>query len=153
MRYIDADSLIERIACLSGIFTDEESMLNRLAVLIAIDDAETADVVPKSEVADLKIELKAMRNAANSYKMHYKDAMKTITEVRRLATEIKADLPFHNAKIKAEVAREIFAEIEKILSDNWHTDCQMGDCIEDYYDDDIRDDIADLKKKYTEGEK
>jgi hypothetical protein len=65
-------------------------------------DTESADVVPKSEVQQLKqdleiakiaienrnIEIEAMRGAANSYKMHYE-------------------------KSRQEVAREIFEEIEK----------------------------------------
>lgn len=49
---------------------------------------DKADVVPKSEVDRLTVELEAMRGSANSYKMHYE-------------------------KAKQEVAREIFEEIEK----------------------------------------
>lgn len=77
--------------------------------IVACNDWQSADVVPKSEVErleydkqilfdegeawhkkakDLEVELKAMRGAANSYKMLYE-------------------------KSKAEVAREIFGEIEK----------------------------------------
>lgn len=48
----------------------------------------------------------------------------------------------------SEVAREIFEDIENVLSENFHADCIMGDCVVDYYDDNLRDDIAELKKKY-----
>lgn len=45
-------------------------------------EAPTADVVPRAEYDNLKIELEAMRGAANSYKMHYE----------RLAKEIFKDI-------------------------------------------------------------
>ena len=57
--------------------------------IYAIRELPTADVVPKSEVERLTVELDAMRGAANSYKMHYE-------------------------KARREVAREIFEEIEKL---------------------------------------
>ena len=47
-------------------------------------------VVPKSEVESLKVELDAMRGAANSYKMHYEN-------------------------VKVEVTREIFGKIKREL--------------------------------------
>ena len=50
---------------------------------------------------------------------------------------------------RAEV-EEIFEEIDNALIENFHADCQMGDCIEDYYDANLRDDIFKLKQKYTE---
>lgn len=40
----------------------------------------TADVVPKSEIERLTVELEAMRTAANSYKMHYENLAKEIFE-------------------------------------------------------------------------
>jgi hypothetical protein len=54
---------------------------------------------------------------------------------------------------KKEVAREIFEDIDNALIENFHADCQTGDCIEDYYDDNLRDDIFKIKKKYTEEKK
>ena len=69
----------------------------------------------------------------------------------RAAREQIQDVSEKIQKARTEVAREIFEEIEKALSDNFHADCQMGDCIEDYYDNNLQDDIAELKKKYTEG--
>lgn len=40
----------------------------------------SADVVPRSELERVKVELDAMRGAANSYKMHYENAKKEIGE-------------------------------------------------------------------------
>ena len=106
-----------------------------------LDEVPTSDVVPKSEVVEMQkeqlgrlkeiksevervtVEYEAMRGAANSYKMHYE-------------------------KAKSEVAREIFAEIDKALN--------LSKCYGEsgiYFEYDIEADIAELKKKYTEGEK
>lgn len=150
-RYIDADKFknhlekaMEKKHLIHGVKGVDVG-----AVIKALEMQPTADVVPKSEVEKMvqdvtrleqeietlkdnnehlavmleeaKVELEAMRGAANSYKMHYEN-----------------------------IAREIFEEIENALSNNFHADCQMGDCIEDYYDESLRDDIAELKKKYTE---
>ena len=76
----------------------------------------SADVVPRSE---------------------YEKAIGVIKEVHRLATEAKANLPFHNEMIKTETAREIFSELEKL---HLHITNEF----------DARR-YAKLKKKYTEG--
>ena len=55
-----------------------------------VENIPTADVVPRSEVEKLKIELEAMRGAANSYKLHYE-------------------------KAKQEVAREMIAEFKDLV--------------------------------------
>lgn len=83
---------------------------------------EPADVVPREEVDNLKVEFDAMRSAANSYKMHYQN-----------------------------IAKEIFEEIDKILSDDVQTtyDCN-GNAYHRVYFEDLTEDIAELKKKYAE---
>ena len=73
-------------------------------------------------------------------------------QIEETAAELWTNTLICSEELCDEVAREIFEEIEKALNDNFHADCQMGDCIEDYYDCDLADDIAELKKKYTEGE-
>ena len=106
-----------------------------------IEDLPSADVVPKSEVEALKdlndqlecdivnanmnldhmtkeverltVELKAMRCAANSYKMHYEQAIEVQKKVYRLTSEIKAGLPLAKAELAKNVASEIFAEIKE----------------------------------------
>ena len=84
-RYIDADALMEKMYAR----LKDGAVLYRISPQ-AIYDAPTADVVPKSEVERLEVELKAMRGAANSYKMHYENA-------------------------KSEVAREIILEIDTLI--------------------------------------
>jgi hypothetical protein len=97
----------------------------------------TADVVPKSEVERLTIELDAMRGAANTYKMHYENARKEIERLKDYNTGVAFKHYFDGRK---EVAREIFEEIDELLS-SYSSYYKMID-IEEY---------AELKKKYTEG--
>ena len=73
----------------------------------------TADVVPKSEVERLTVELDAMRGAANTYKMHYENAMKEIERLKDYNTGVAFKHYFDGRK---EVAREIFEEIEEMLN-------------------------------------
>ena len=73
--YIDREKIFP-----NGVFyvsaENPESSLNEL--INRICNLPTADVVPKSEVERLTVELDAMRGAANTYKMHYENAMKEI---------------------------------------------------------------------------
>ncbi len=130
--YIKREDLIKHLrgACIAkyplsfsyGIFASADE----------ISKLPPADVVPKSEVLEMQkeqlgrlkeiksevervtVEYEAMRGAANSYKMHYEQA-------------------------KAEVAREIFAEIERLCDAHLYwNNCSIIQ----------RDDIAELKKKY-----
>ena len=78
----------------------------------------TEDVVPRSEVEQLKVEFEAMRGAANSYKMHYEQA-------------------------KQEVAREIFNEVELAM-----LVCKVFRDRTEYYEFDLKESIAELEKKY-----
>ena len=70
-------------------------------------------------------------------------------------SECKAKYLYSKGYRKAyEVAREIFAEIERLL-DNHHSACLPVGAIEayTYYEGGLGDAIAELKKKYTEVEK
>ena len=51
-----------------------------------------------------------------------------------------------------DVVEKLFDEFYEIMSDNFHMDCQIGDCIEDYYDEALYDDFWKLKKKYQVAE-
>ena len=67
------------------------------------------------------------------------------SEVERVYDNLKAVLE-ERAETKQEVAREIFEEIEKALN--------LSKCYGNsgtYFEHDIETDIAELKKKYTEG--
>lgn len=120
----------------------EVSWRGEQAEIVPIQIIEsTADVVPMSEVDELKqdleiskiaienrnIEIEGMRTAANSYKMHYE-------------------------KARGEVARQIFEEIEELAKIYTFPVVKNGVveiakepfwCIEP-------NDLAKLKKKYTE---
>ena len=156
-RYIDADELIDKIFPI-GLIDDGKYTINAKAIKMAVDSCPTADVVPQSEVERLnkeldelaeehsdlivekdelfdiaekqKIELEAMRGAANSYKMHYEN-----------------------------LAREIFEEIEKIYNAEYkfyskqYRKCNDPDG-QSHLDGELTgiellgEKIAELKKKY-----
>ena len=96
-----------------------------------IDEATTADVVPKSEVEELKGELAIAERHEKDARALFKDAVIQIQNARQ------------------EVAREIFAEIEKessycVASNNgneiYETKTYTISALK----------LAELKKKYTE---
>ena len=92
-----------------------------------IDDLPTVDVVPKSEVEELKAIIADHK-----------------------ASEERLEELYSNAK--TEVAREIFEEIEKMLENQEvvtknQREKELGDWIFHNY---IPKKIAELKKKYTE---
>jgi hypothetical protein len=108
--------------------------------------------VPKSEVERLQIELKAMKGAANSYKMQYEKSMEIHKDVYRLATEIKADMPFARAEIRANTAREIIDEfLNAMRMKHEENRPKYGGALALLLPD-IEQIAAELKKKYT-GEK
>ena len=118
-RYIDADALLSKMP---------DDLPYKSSVKRVLMQATAADVVPKSEVDKYK---KAVQIAEDEYKKilnHY-----------LFDTENGNRTPLQRAR--AEVAREIFAEIERVLTDN-----------EVYFrqTDKMRKDFAELKKKYTE---
>jgi hypothetical protein len=127
-RYIDAEHLMQKLSRMIDFCEKHKvSGLNALFQMgDAIMDCPTADVAPKSEVAAVKIELEAMRTAANAYKMHYE-------------------------KAKSEVAIEIIQDIAKACAPHDHhlnsLDFEIG------YITAMNQVIAQLeeiKKKYTE---
>lgn len=110
-RYIDADALLENLKKQYGEELGWQCTVNMSDVGMMIEDAPTADVVPKREVD------------------------KTIAEWAYLHADTLNKLE----NSKAEVAREIFAEIENLFAvENFRLICN-------------RQDFAELKKKYTEG--
>ena len=76
----------------------------------------TADVAPKIEVEELRVELAAMRSAANSIKMHYEDLKLKYADLQKDHDELLAwgghIKSAEIAEIGKAVAREIFGEIE-----------------------------------------
>ena len=116
-RYIDADAFEQRL-------TDKDFFFPAL-YKNELDDIPTADVVPKSEVLALENEIERLKYILDSYALQYGTVMD-----QHLVIE----------KERAEVAREIFEEIEK------HRDKIHGIALL------LPEELAELKKKYTEGE-
>ena len=72
------------------------------------------------------------------------------SEVERLYYNLQAVLE-ERAETKQEIAREIFEEIEEVLFNNHDLDLHSDYPTPHYYEE-LKDDIAELKKKYTESE-
>ena len=73
-RYGDLDELRELIASFTGMFTDEGFMIDYHAVLRAVDNAETVDVVPKIEWISIEERLPEEKvNCLVHYKHVYAD--------------------------------------------------------------------------------
>ena len=148
-RYIDADALLERFDAEEPMnWNDTEAEVQEHAAFMfyrwLVDSAPTADVVPRAEVDEIAEEL--------SDTIIMKDEL--FDEVVKLRAEVEdwqaiaegyqqmleSQYEMHQAELaetKAEVAREIFAEIEREIKNHGITYAQRK--------------IAELKKKYTEG--
>ena len=132
-RYIDADALLESVKNKRLIFEEstpvEEVVAEQVSAFEeAIEEAPTADVVPRSEVDALAKE--------NERLMKEKTALECIIATARNQGKAEA---------KTEVAREIFAAIEfDIHQLMFERDETRAIAIEGV--------IANLKKEYTEGE-
>ena len=144
-RYIDADKLEKHLpqsvskhnVIING---NEYPVFLVDHILHEIRNYPTADVVPKSEVERLNVELDAMRGAANTYKMHYENAMKEIERLKDYNTGVAFKHYFDGRK---EVARDIFEEIESKKT-------FLKDCVGNMSVVVLFKDISELKKKYTE---
>mgnify|MGYP003291843151 CR=1 FL=1 len=121
---------------------------------------ESADVVPKSEVERLEEELaKANADVKNYMKVaEYQQGLsvKRYHEIKRLNEDIERLQKALDAyeetsglkQAKAEVAREIFAEIGKILYKHTNIAIKEKSITCELTIDYIGEDIAELKKKY-----
>ena len=166
-RYYESESLIDFVKQNTPHMNGETTMK---CVEFAIKNAPTADVVPKSEYDAV---VSAVDNSTKEFlKLHdkYQEAKR---EVEMLQGALKAE-ERHNEltmemaqkalkNAKADVAREIFAKIESILDPiiqlNYEISVQHEDPIErakaisaEQALRAFRDYVAELKKKYTEGE-
>ena len=170
-RYIDADELYKKLYPLD--LADKRTYtINAKAVADAITNIPSTDVVPKSEVEELNRECESLGKTVN-------EASELIRKLRSKIDELKKDryqvfpdgkielLPRTDIdEIKRDAAREIFEEIETELNEalknnyarrnecNAETDLAHSanitgkiTCLRG-----LTDFIAELKKKYTEGE-
>jgi hypothetical protein len=121
--------------CCSDEADCSDNARNHFAILEEGEDLDvlTADVVPKSEVADLQDALKCEKETNKHLSDEYIALQKALDAYEETSGLKHA---------KAEVAREIFEEIEKTFIDS----AALPNCARFV---DI-DKIAELKKKYTE---
>ena len=133
-RYIDADKLVDRLK-VSPIFQDfnTDGYFIRDMVIDLVGCQPTADVVPKTEVEELS-------NRYEDLMLKHIDLAKDHDELIAWGGHIKSK---DKARIRAEIAREIFEEIEKIAM---HGVTSFGLCLMSMGE----AAFAELKKKYTE---
>ena len=99
-RYIDADGLIKKVFPYDVV--DKKCYtINAKRIYEAIQEAPTADVVPRSEVEILKVRLEMAEEAYKGLSELYHTDTDALVEARR--------------KTEVEVAREIFEEIETLF--------------------------------------
>ena len=105
----------------------------------------TADVVPKSEVEELKAIIKDHQANEERWQELYAD---TVNKWEKAYEELEIKL--ENAK--TEGAREIFEDIEcaMFLAERQHRPFNSCNYV-DYYDFSLEIEVERLKKKYTEG--
>ena len=89
----------------------------------------TADVVPKSEAESLTLELNAMRGAANSYKMHYNNLAKEIFD--KIDSIFRNQFDESSKKSELKLLEPLRQSERFVINEMWN-------------------EIAELKKKYTE---
>ena len=144
-----------------------------------IENSPTADVVPRSEVYKIERTLLGVMHSVDKWlegdelkqdEVNRAIAMreKTLRIVESARNDVEeykhnwqkihdsytADCAEHYNKGRSEVAREIFEEIEKLLECGFSS-CHINGTEEqfDFYRADLGFQIAELKKKYTEGQK
>jgi hypothetical protein len=147
-RYIDADLLLEEVENNTPLnFSDSERELAEQfdfkVFKHIIEYQPTADVVPKSEVENLIYKLECLLcHSTGGMLSKYSYDLQTMESV---VTDYINKVYYEGYdEAKAEVAREIFEEIEEMLiSSSLLLDCTM------LIDTEM---LAELKKKYTEGE-
>lgn len=131
-RCIDADKLCEALKSMASVqYPDKQNTI--LGVVSSIENFPTADVVPKSEWNRIYTELEGLKSST--------------------LPRLRLDLQMANTKVaeadmaKAEVAREIFEEIEKAYERSFWID---NDNIGHFQRFKLDQYLAELKKIYAE---
>jgi hypothetical protein len=148
-RYIDADALLEALKSRRLIFEESTSVEEAIAEQVSvfeevIEEAPTADVVPKSEVDNWYHLYHSIKEELKQEKMYHRE------------TENLCDrYCIESQQAKKQVAREIYVEIEKIIRSHEIT---VGLTFDDYEGAAtaiarISKKIAEFMMEYTEGEK
>ena len=152
-RYIDADKFAERIKVSPAFRNINDGFWLQRVVLDLLNNMPTADVAPKSEVAILTAQNMALEIAKNDLQHR----LNTYIGVENILKDNMGELikaAINGAK--QEVAREIFEEIDKILNES-----RQGEYSKEfgflnrvsYNGYVLGKGLAELKKKYTEGDK
>ena len=124
-RYIDADKLIEMYDRLAkdewNKKTSPPSWAEAFECIIAdIDDQATADVVPKSEVDRLKIEIEALKIANDKmYSAIEETKAEVIEEYRQ---RVNAKMGKHTHLLGKEYVQRILREVEAELKKKYTED-------------------------------
>ena len=143
-RYYEETALIEFVKRHTPHINGETDME---CVERAIREAPTADVVPKSEVENLKVLLEMNEKAYESLKELYHTDTDALVEARR--------------KTEVEVAREIFEEIDALFMEHFKSNCNQRRDFDfekimkqssRFTINELWHDMSKLKKKYTESE-
>ena len=134
-RYIDADKIVFWIRRVSsdGLNVD----VRRIAFSDEIGRIPTADVVPKSE------EGAECPTCHGTGRIGTTDWLTKNISKEQLAKEKAEAIAEHEQHIKQDYAREIFEEIRNIRASGYNTTEYWTDWFSK---------LAELKKKYTEGE-
>ena len=154
-RYIDADKMVSKDNAYTT-FPHDLAGCDDNDLVRWINEQPTADVVPKSEAEKLNKEFDELAEEHSDLIVE-KDQLFVIAEMQKI--EIEA-LKIANEKMyaaieatKAEVAREIFEEIEEVFRQHTEGGYYLnGAWFHERLDLYTGDAIAELKKKYTEGE-
>ena len=161
-RYIDADELLQNLP---------DDLPYKASVKRVLIQAPTANVVPRVEVDRLEYTLTGIMHSVDKWldgeELKQDEVNRAITmreKTLRIVEQYQEKLEdykdcwykihdSYNADCREsynigrqEVAREIFEEIEELLN---HHYTAWDFC---YYDDELGEDFAELKKKYTESE-
>jgi hypothetical protein len=155
-RYIDADALLENLKKQYGEELGWQCTVNMSDVGMMIEDAPTADVVPKSELSIVGVQNMALVNTKEDLQRRLvaveSVASAAIEKASDMVIEAKREVALEVIEAASEFVR-ICAEEAKKLADNEEYDLaksefrgnQIGALI-------ILNFLAKLKKKYTEGE-
>jgi hypothetical protein len=153
-RYIDADALLENLKKQYGEELGWQCTVNMSDVGMMIEDAPTADVVPKSEFSIVGVQNMALENTNVDLKRRLVIAEAVASAAVGKTSEMIAEAKREVALEVIEAASEfvsIYADEAKNLADNEEYDLakyefrgnQIGALI-------ILNFLAKLKKKYTE---
>ncbi len=162
-RYIDADKLLQQIDSRVPATYFEERRVKNLCTQLT-ENAPTADVVPRSEVEQLQ---RNLEQCENGYKQHihlmeckHKDEVEGLKKENEILSANNKTLALSRTRIEAEiekakqeVVREIFEEIETILS-KYRKKYSVGGYKYHYFEaNGVVPELAEFKKKYIGGDK